>query len=135
MSKVFYLCGSQDDPRKLVFADELPEDYYAPGMFVVEAKSKGGALSTNFQFAARQGQQLLALELNTTERGRTFKVDANSIGMFYFKLIALNRTVRYAGIRPRSFNNRPLYRVEPANMTLLERACTEHDFYFIGARE
>lgn len=135
MASVFYLCRPPEDSSTFVFADELPDNYYSPGMFVVEAVNRRGQLGATFKFLARQGQQILSLELKQSEKKRTYIVDASQNGTFYFKAIALDRTARYSGQRISLFHNMPLYRIEPANMTQLERACKEKDFYFVGSAE
>lgn len=133
MKSVFYLCRSPNDPDQFVFANELPENYYSPGLFVVEAVNRRGLLEQGFKFLARQGQQTMSLELRRSENGRAYIVDAAHNGRFYFKAIALDRSLRYSGQRQGLFQDMPLYRLEPANMMQLERVCIDRDFYFIGS--
>jgi hypothetical protein len=133
MNSVFYLCRSPNDPKSFLFANELPDNYYAPGLFIVEADNRSGVLDERFKFLARQGLQTLNLELQGAERGRSYVVDAGENGKFYFKVIALDRTSRYFGHRSNVFRDMPLYRLEPANMRQLELACVERGFYFIGS--
>lgn len=133
MKSVFYLCRSPDDPERFVFADELPDNYYSPGLFIVEASARDGAMDPSFKFLARQGERILELDLKRSEEGRAYIVDAAENGKFYFKQVALKKSVRYDGRRISLFHDLPLYRMEPANMGLLERACIERDFYFIGS--
>jgi hypothetical protein len=133
MNSVFYLCRSPQDPELFLFANELPENYYSPGLFIVEAADRRGTLDQSFKFLARQGQQIMSLELRRTERGRAYVVDAAHNGTFYFKAVALNKISRYSGQRRSVFHDIPLYRLEPANMKQFERACVDRDFYFIGS--
>jgi len=115
-----------------VFANELPVDYYNPGFFVIESINRRGQLEPTYQFLARQGQQTLSLELKQSKKGRAYVVDAGQNGIFYFRAIAFDRNTRYSGKLISLFRNMPLYRLDPANMSQLERACIENDFYFIG---
>jgi hypothetical protein len=133
MGAVFYLCRSPDEPESLVFANELPEHFYSPGFFVIEAVSRSGMLGGRFSFLARKGQAKINLELQQSNNSRVYIVDTASNGVFYFKAIALARTLRYSGQRGSLFNDMPLYRLEPANMMRLERECIDHDFYFTGS--
>ena len=133
MNSVFYLCRSPDDPDQFVFADELPDNYYSPGFFVVEAATQTGALDQIFKFRARQGEQVLDLDLKRSKEGRAYIVDAAENGKFYFKQVAFKKHSRYVGKRGGIFKGRPLYRMEPANTGLLEQACISRDFYFIGS--
>lgn len=132
MKKVLYLCRASENSDDLLFAPELPENYYAPGQFVIEAMSVSGQLHTLYKFSAMQGNQELELELKPTERGRSYAVDAGNNGKFFFKVVAMSRGTRYAGQSNTEFEGMPLYRLEPANMQQLEQACRRRDFYFIG---
>lgn len=133
MYSVFYLCRSPEDSKQFVFASELPENYYSPGLFVIEAASRGGRLEQTFNFLARQGQNTMSLELRRSKNGRAYIVDAAHNGKFYFKAVALDINSRYSGQRRWLFHDMPLYRLEPANMQQLESACIDRDFYFIGS--
>lgn len=133
INSVFYLCRSPSDPYQFVFANELPENYYSPGLFVVEATNRRGSLEQGFKFLARQGQQIMTLSLRRSENGRAYIVDAAHNGIFYFKAIALQKSSRYSGQRLDLFHDMPLYRLEPANMRQLESVCIDRDFYFIGS--
>lgn len=133
MKSVFYLCRSPSAPDHFVFANELPKDYYSPGLFVVEADNRSGLLKQDFKFLARQGQQTMSLDLRRSKNGRTYIVDAADNGVFYFKAIALKRSSRYSGQNRDLFHDMPLYRFEPANMRQLESACINRDFYFTGS--
>ena len=133
MPTVFYLCRSPDNSNEFVFANELPEDYYSPGLFVVQSVNPRGLPLQEYTFFARQGMQRLRLNLMRSKDGRAYVVDADINGIFYFKIIRLGNNERYTGSRTRVFNDTPLYRLEPANMMQLERACIERDFYFVGS--
>lgn len=129
-TNVLYLCRGAEKSEELFFAQELPDDFYSPGLFVIEAKTVAGRLHNLYRFAARQGGELLDLELRTAKHGRAFIADAGANGKFYFKAVALSRSTVYAGNQ--QFSDLPLFRLEPANMQLLEQACRKSDFYFTG---
>ena len=133
MKKVLYLCRGNAESDDFYFAPELPEDYFAPGQFMIEAMSSRGKLHDLYGFSAMQGSQELELELKPSERGKAYVVDAGSNGKFYFKVVAMNRATRYAGQRTEVFEGAPFYRLEPANMQQLEQACRTSEFYFIGS--
>ena len=133
MKKVLYLCRGNTDSDHFYFAPELPDNYFAPGQFVIEAKNSQGQLHTLYKFGAMQGGQELELELKPTERGRAYAVDAGANGKFYFKVVAMHRATRYVGQRQEMFEGMPFFRLEPANMQQLEQACKQSEFYFIGS--
>jgi hypothetical protein len=129
--KVHYLCHPPHDSVGFVYAAELPDRYYAPGFFCVEAENARGNVRDAFSFPARLGEQIISAELLQVAR-RTYSVNVEGVGTFYFKLVSLDRRARYIGGRAEEFSGYPLYRVQPANDHYLERACQAHDFYFVG---
>lgn len=133
MKKVLYLCPGSEDSDSLFFAPELPENHYAPGQFFIEARTPAGKPHELYRFAAMQGSQELEFELRPAKNGRSYSVDAGENGKFFFKIVAINRSIRYIGKNQENFDGMPLYRVEPANMQQLEQACRKNDFYFIGS--
>lgn len=132
MPKVLYLCPGPESSDQLFFASELPENYFAPGIFVIQGKSVRGKPSRSYQFAARQGVQELDLMLASSESGRALVVDAGTNGKFYFKAVTMSRGINYAGLLDGVEKGEPFFRLEPANMRQLEQACSDFDFYFVG---
>ena len=132
MPKVLYLCRGPENSDQLYFASELPDGYFAPGLFIIQGESGQGKLSLTYQFAARQGEQELELDLSASESGRSLVVDAGANGKFYFKAVSMGRGISYAGQLSGIEQRKPLFRLEPANMRQLEQACRTSDFYFIG---
>lgn len=130
---VLYLCRGTGNSDDFFFAQELPEGFYSPGLFVIEAQTLDGGLHDLYRFAARQGDQVLNLELKATENGRAFVVDAGANGKFYFKAVTMSRNTAYAGRLTQQFDSLPFFRLEPANMQRLEQACRRSDFYFTGS--
>ncbi len=133
MKKVLYLCRGITDSHNLFFAPELPEYYFAPGFFIVEATDNLGKLEDIYEFTARQGTQEITLEIKHAENGRAYIVDAGQHGKFYFKAVAMSRSTQYGGSLVSNFEGFPFFRLEPANMQQLEQACRQNDFYFIGS--
>lgn len=130
--KVHYLCHPPDRQIDFVYAAELPSQYYAPGMFCVEAFNTNGHLGDSFDFPALFGEQLITLSLSQVT-ARTYAVDVEKLGMkFFFKLVSLDRAARYIGRESKRFSDFPLFRAQPASSQRLENACIEHNFYFVG---
>lgn len=130
--KVHYLCHPPRDSLNFVYATELPADYYAPGIFCVEASSASGKLSEFFAFPARMGERLIETKL-TKVNTRTYAVFFEELSIkFFFKIISLDKTARYVGNERNRFEDFRLFRVQPANTHRLEQSCLNHDFYFIG---
>ena len=132
MPSVLYLCRGPEDSDQLFFASELPENYFAPGLFIIQGQSARGKLFGSYRFSARQGEQELELEIAASETGRAFVVDAGANGKFYFKAVTMSRGIGYAGQLAGVEQGKPFFRLEPANMRQLEQACRDRDFYFVG---
>lgn len=130
--KVHYLCHPQNEIVNFVYAAELPSDYYAPGIFCIEASDVSGNFVESFEFPARLGQILITT--NIIQVGtRTYTVDVEELAIkFFFKIVSLDKTARYVGRDSSRFTNLPLSRAQPANTQRLEQACVNHDFYFVG---
>lgn len=130
--KVHYLCHPPCDSVNFVYAAELPVNYYAPGMFCVEASSASGGIAESYQFPAQLKQNLIIPKL-TRVNARTYSVEVEDLAMkFFFKLISFDRASRYVGQASNRFSDFPLLRVQPANSLRLEQACVNYDFYFVG---
>lgn len=130
--KVHYLCHPPHETVDFVYAAELLNGYYAPGMFCVEASDMSGNLAESFLFPARFGQRLITTSLIQVGT-RTYAVDVEELAIkFFFKLISLDKTSRYVGRDSSRFANLPLSRAQPASTQRLEQACVNHDFYFVG---
>lgn len=129
---VHYLCHPPGDSKNFVYAAELPKNYYAPGMFCVEASNLSGTISESFQFPAQLNKSIVILNLIRVS-DRTYSVEVKELGVrFFFKLISFDRSWRYVGQAPNRFSDYPLLRVQPANLLRLEQACLDFDFYFVG---
>jgi hypothetical protein len=129
---VHYLCHPPEDSLNFVYAAELPSDYYSPGIFCVESRNRSGGLHDSYGFLARMGEQMIESTLERTD-DRTFSIFIESVSLtFLFKAVILNRAARYIGDEQDRFSDVPFFRMQPVNDQRLERACLEHDFYFVG---
>lgn len=133
-AKVYYLCRDPKNTEGLIFAAELEEYDYAPGLFVVESKT-GWSLDDEYVMRARRGQEVMSFRLLRTVDRRIFKVETIEFGTFLFKAISLDAKYRYSGKQRNVFKLNRLWRIEPANFNHLEEVCLKHDFYFIGSNE
>lgn len=130
--KVHYLCHPPNETNGFVYAAELPNGYYAPGMFCVEASDASGNLAESFEFPARLGKRLITTNLVQVAT-RTYAVDIEELAVkLFFKLVSLDRKSRYEGRSSDRFSGLPLFRAQPANTQRLEQVCVNHDFYFVG---
>jgi hypothetical protein len=128
-----YLCRGSADSDDMFFAPELPGGYFSPGLFLVEARNSRGKLDDVYGFTARHGEQEIALEINRTENGRSYVVDADQYGKCYFKVVAMSGSTKCGGLLVDNFEGFGLSRLEPVNIQRLEQVCRQQDFYCIGS--
>lgn len=130
--KVHYLCHPPSDNLNFIYAAELPADYYTPGMFCIEAYNAAGGIAEEFQFPAMLNGIMIIPKL-TKVGSRTYSVEIKELSLkFFFKLIRFDKYSRYIGQLSARFEDYPLFRVQPASSSRLEKACLKHDFYFVG---
>ncbi|WP_029050292.1 hypothetical protein [Cupriavidus sp. amp6] len=133
--RVYYLSFYQPIGG-FVFPDELPSDYYAPGVFVVE-ENVTGELAYSYDFDAMDNGQRVTLSMvrhNEASRNSIlYAVSTKFYGSFWFSLEKVNqRTVRYRGKRPAMQSHGELRIAVTRDSNKLERICERFSFYFIG---
>lgn len=144
---VRYLCISASLKTGLVFANELPENYFSPGVFIIE-ENKHGDLGMSYTFNAVQNSEEIRLSLTkyTSEnesdnillsvRSRTFMVQTKQYGQFNFRAYPVNwRYNKYVGKRKYLKKHNRLWVLKPLNIQKLEQVSIEHGFYFVGSDE
>jgi hypothetical protein len=131
--RVFYLCRGENG--KLVFPDELPDNYYSLGCWFIE-EAETGQPADCYSFLAAHGKKYKKMTLVSGDTPGEFIVDAGALGKFVFHAAALDLDVRYGGQRQHVFKGTRLWELGPADQQEMERqeqACIPHDFYFLGA--
>lgn len=133
MKQVFYLClNNKFRKAGFVFPNELDDDYYAPGFFVIESSGDVNRFSDNYMFLAIDKGKIVKTILNRNNKG--FIVNTEKYGEFQFEAIfAPTPMNRYIGISPEFKEIKTkLYILKCSDDEKLENVCREHDFYFIG---
>lgn len=133
---VHYLCFYQD--VGFLFPDELPDNYYFPGLFLVETKGDG-KLSYDYSFDAMESGRRISLTMVRANEGEInstlYSVRTEHFGSFGFNLERINPKIRYGGQRSDLLNHRHFFAAVSIDQEKLERVCREFDFYFIGSTE
>ena len=119
-----------------LFPNELPKQYYAPGLFVVE-QNPDGRLPYQFDFDAMDRGNRITLHLVRQNEGDLFSnlyiVRTKFLGTFGFRITGINPLFeRYRGNHPALLNHRKLHLLVSQDSRKLERVCEKYDFYFIG---
>ena len=120
----------------LLFPDELPTDYYAPGLFIaqqVNDDSLAYAYSFDAMDAGRRVSLKLVRQYEADPQSSLYVVRTDHYGSFWFSLVPLNPEYVYRGRKQTMRNHNPLQIAVARDSTKLERVCKEFDFYFIGS--
>ncbi len=134
--RVLYLSFYRPE-EGFLFPDELPDQYYSPGLFLVEEEGHG-RLSSSYLFDAMDGGRRVTLQMTRHDEGNQlsnlYVVRTDLFGTFGFSLTGINpKLAKYRGGRPQLQNHNRLRIAVTQNSRKLERICEEFDFYFIGA--
>lgn len=131
---VYYLCYF-DEQRGVVFPDELPRNYYSPGLFLVEPQNRGEHYY-NYSFDAMDNGKKISLMLirvnDSNLSSNLYVVKTKNYGSFWFKLETINPRIRYVGKRNQLRSHQGFSVAMSTDSGKLERVCKEHNFYFIG---
>ncbi len=130
---VKYLCIS-NVKMGLVFPDELPEDYYSPGMFIIEEKEKG-YFAAQYGFYAIHRSERLEFDLKRFQNN-LFLVNVPEFGVFAFLANQVHWMYnKYVGRHHNMIEHNRLYYLQSLNENKMEKICQEEDFYFVGLPE
>ncbi|MEL0639413.1 hypothetical protein V6260_02200 [Pseudoalteromonas aliena] len=134
-NRVYYLSFFSEGGGFL-FPDELPKNYYSPGLFLIESH-RSGKYPYAFSFDAMDNGKRVSLKLERANesdpRSTLYVVRTKHYGSFWFKFEDINPSLRYLGSK---FNLQDDFSFSVAISTdseKLERACHNFDFYFIGS--
>jgi hypothetical protein len=126
---VYYLCRNSER-QGFVFADELPEEQYSPGLFLIPNIDE--KYQPKYGFDAIDNGKIITLDLvrsEDTSSENCYKVETK-YGEFLFDLKDVD--MRYIGNRVESFKDVMLALVVPRDEIKLEEVCRDFNFYFVG---
>lgn len=131
MKPVLYLCYS-DTPEKsgLVFPNELKEDSYTLGIWVI-AVPKNQGISDTFEFDAVNNNKIVSLKLIRLNR-LVYYVNTDMHGKFFFRVNNIfYRYEKYVGASKIIRKEDKLFQLTSMDIQKLERAC-DNGFFFVG---
>lgn len=136
MSDIVYYLSFLAERSGFLFPDELPVNYYSPGLFLVQP-SEDGSYKYGYSFDAMDNGQRVSLNLIRVDednpRSFLYVVRTKSYGSFWFDLREINPQFRYIGHRQQLSNHRDFSVAISTDEYKLERACRDFNFYFIGS--
>lgn len=132
---VFYLSYFLES-NGFLFPQELPKNYYAPGLFLIEP-SDNGEYAYSYSFDAMDNGQRVSLQLVRADEGDPYStlcvVRTQHYGSFWFNIVRINPSVKYVGNYNELNDHNSFSLVETVNSDKLERTCKKYNFYFIGS--
>lgn len=134
-NRVYYLSFFSEGGGFL-FPDELPENYYSPGLFLTEF-DRSGKYSYAFSFDAMDNGKRVSLKLERANEGdrrsTLYVVRTKHYGSFWFKLENINPSLGYLGSKLKLKDNHGFGVAVSTDSEKLERVCRNFNFYFIGS--
>jgi hypothetical protein len=124
---VKYFCIS-DSSWGLVFPEELPDDYYSPGLFYIAVETGTHLLEDCYDFYAVDRDQDVILQL-TRSFGQNYVVNTDRFGTFHFWVG--DRPFNYSGRDPK-LQNKEFRLVIPQDEDMFSLACLDSLFFFYG---
>jgi hypothetical protein len=136
MNGIVYYLSFFSEQAGFVFPDELPKNYYSPGLFLI-LPEQDGIYTNSYTFDAMDNGRRVSLSLVRANEGNPqstlYVVKTKNYGSFWFDLREINQRFRYIGNRSQLFNHRDFSSVLSTDTDKLERACKNFNFYFIGS--
>jgi hypothetical protein len=133
--RVYYLSFFVEQGGFL-FPDELPDDYYSPGLFIVE-RNQYNEYPDVFLFDAMDNGRRVSLHLERASEGwalsTLYVVRTERYGSFWFQIEEVNPSLYYLGRRVQLQGSNNFGVAITTDERKLELACQEHSFYFIGS--
>lgn len=131
MSQVYYLSFFNNG---FLFPYELPEHYFAPGLFLVQEENE--RLSQDYEFTAMDNgvrSNLRLIKSQKDEDGQQYYVTSKKYGKFIFTVEDINPALnKYIGSGNELRNNSKFRLLFPVDARKLELVCQRYNFYFIG---
>ena len=134
-SAVYYLCFL-GERSGFLFPDELPQNYYSPGLFLITPE-QDDTYAYSYSFDAMDNGRRISLSLVRADEGNPmsalYVVRTKKYGSFWFDLRRINPLLRYIGNRQQLSKHGDFSVATTTNADKLERACKNFNFYFIGS--
>lgn len=136
MNNLVYYLSFYNHGGGFLFPDELPANYYSPGLFLIEP-DRNGIYPYAFSFDAMDNGRRVSLNLVRADEGNPnstlYVVRTKHYGSFWFNLERVVPSLVYLGNRPQLQNHNDFGIAVTTDAGKLERACHKFNFYFIGS--
>jgi len=117
----------------LIYPAELEdEEYFGFGSFYLLGKT-GAFIGEAYRFYAIRGEETVQTTLLPYRNSRSFfRAEVTDVGSFLFYAQPIARKPSYIGKAARASNLVAVRRLRSWQPDELDRACQEHNFYFVG---
>jgi hypothetical protein len=136
MNNIVYYLSFHSEQAGFLFPDELPQNYYSPGLFLIETEEDNN-YSYDYTFNAMDNGKRVSLNLVRADEGNQssslYVVRTKHYGSFWFNLEQINPRLRYIGSKHQLTNRNQLSVAMATDSDKLERVCHKFNFYFIGS--
>ncbi|WP_201491397.1 hypothetical protein [Pseudomonas paracarnis] len=136
MNNLVYYLSFYGERGGFLTPEELPKNYYSPGLFLLESEADGRYVYS-YSFDAMDNGKRISLALvmaNENNPDSTlYVVKTKHYGSFWFNLEKINPHLRYIGNKVQLKSHRDFSIVIPTDSDKLERVCHNFNFYFIGS--
>ncbi len=133
MKSISYMVSASGGERGLVYPSELRDAESAgPGSFLLMGEVDSRP-EPEYLFPAVLGDKLISVAVRQDERSTSFYwADVTDVGRFLFHAESVRQKLPYLGSDASASGMIALRRLRAWRHGELDRACREHDFYFVG---
>jgi hypothetical protein len=136
MNNIVYYLSFYIEISGFLFPEELPKNYYAPGLFLIEMDNDR-RFSYGYTFDAMDNGRRISLIMIRADEGdqdsKLYVVKTLHYGSFWFNLEKINPNLVYKGSKEQLLNHNEFRVAKSTDSGKLERVCHNFDFYFIGS--
>jgi len=130
---VHYLIRHPTNGTGLIYPSDVDDATYVGFGAFYFLGLPGSRVAESYRFYAIQGEETIQIPLRPFRRSRSFfRAEVPAVGAFVFYAQPIARKPAYIGSSDSASNLSALRRLRSWQPHDLDRACREHQFYFVG---
>jgi len=133
MNFIHYLVNNNTHPYGLIHPSEIEEENYRSfGAFYIMSRDDV-VLEKEYVFHAILGDEIIVTNaIQTVNSKNVYQIEVKEVGNFIFYAESI-RQAPYVGSNNYLNESHAIKRFRCRRQDELEKACSDHDFYFVGA--